>query len=286
MQLSVSLRNHIKACRLLTVLVTCALLVSTSFARCKPTRIMGWQEYSRLHPNWPYVVRINSPRTKLVYYGASHTYSPDDPQLIEIEKLWVEFHPELAFNEGGNPPIEKSRDDAVKKYGEPGLIRFLAHRDHVPVTSIDQSRAEEVAFLLKRFSPERVKLFFILRVVAQQIQNHPNDSLEDELKRVFAIFNDTPGLNVTPASIVELETSYTRTFPNGGDYKKASLSWFDPVKSENFLNEISRQLNIYRDQYMVALIARHVMEGQRVFAVVGGTHVVMQESALRKLLRN
>jgi len=213
MQLSVSLRDHINARRLLTALVTCALLVSTSLAQCKPTRIMSWQEYSRLRPNWPYVVRIDSAKAKLLFYGAAHTYNPDDLQLIEIEKLWAEFHPELAFNEGGNPPIEKSREEAVKKYGEPGLIRFLANRDHVPVTSIDQSRAEEVAFLLKRFSPERVKLFFVLRVVAQQIQNHPNDSLEDELKRVFAIFNDTPGLNVTPASIVELETSYTRTFP-------------------------------------------------------------------------
>ena len=85
MQLSISLRDHIKAGRLIA-LVTCVLLISTSLAQCKPPRIMSWQEYSRLHTNWPYVVRINSPRTKLVYYGASHTYSPDDPQLIEIEK--------------------------------------------------------------------------------------------------------------------------------------------------------------------------------------------------------
>ena len=219
MQLSVSLRDDIKARRLLTALVTCALLVSTSLAQCKPTRIMSWQEYSRLHPVWPYVVRINSPRTKLVYYGVSHTYSPDDPQLIEIEKLWAEFHPELAFNEGGNPPIEKSRNEAVKKYGEPGMIRFLANRDQVPVTSIDPSRAEIVAFLRKSFSPEQIKLYFVLQAVAQTVQNHPDEPLEEEVRRVLTIFNDTPGLNVTPASIVELETSYRRTFPNGGDYK-------------------------------------------------------------------
>ena len=163
---------------------------------------MTWKEYNRLRPKWPYIIRINTSRVKLLYYGVNHTYKPDDPQLIEIEKLWTKFHPDIAFNEGGNPPIERSRDEAIRKYGEPGLIRFLANRDKVPVTSIDQSRAEEVAFLLKRFSPEQVKLSYVLRVVAQTVQNHPDTPLEEEVQRVLTIFNDTPGLNVSPMSIV------------------------------------------------------------------------------------
>ncbi|HET6842747.1 MAG TPA: hypothetical protein VFK06_13870 [Candidatus Angelobacter sp.] len=266
-------------------LALCCLLTSVTFSQCDNVKLMTWKQYSHLSPKWPYVLRINSHKANLLYYGAAHTYKPDDPQLAEIEKLWAEFRPDIAFNEGGDPPIEASRDEAIRKSGEPGLIRFLANRDHIPVTSVDQSRAEEVAFLLKRFSSEQVKLFFVLRLVAQQTRNHPEQPLEDELRRVLPIFAGTPGLNVPPGTSEELAMIYARNFPNHGSYKEASLSWFDPTKSENYLNEMARQLNLYRDQYMVNLIVRHVREGQRVFAVVGGSHLVMQEPAIRRLVR-
>jgi hypothetical protein len=46
---------------------------------------------------------------------------------------------------------------------------------------------------------------------------------------------------------------------------------------------MSRVGSEYRDRCMVAMLQRHVREGERVFAVVGGTHVVMQEPALHEL---
>ncbi|MEA2562722.1 MAG: hypothetical protein QOH06_4226 [Acidobacteriota bacterium] len=38
----------------------------------------------------------------------------------------------------------------------------------------------------------------------------------------------------------------------------------------------------YRDRFMVEKLTSHLKEGHRVFAVVGGTHVVMQEPTLRR----
>jgi hypothetical protein len=61
--------------------------------------------------------------------------------------------------------------------------------------------------------------------------------------------------------------------------------WLDPVERDTFLNEISRASSDYRDGYVVSLLVQHVEEVQRVFAVMGGSHVVMQEPALRGLLR-
>ncbi len=271
--------------RLLIVCIFCALLASLGFPQREKAKIMTWKDYSRLSPKWPYALKLNRARGRLLYYGVSHTNKPEDAQLAEIEKLWVDFRPDIAFNEGGNPPIERSRNEAIRNYGEAGLIRFLAARDKVPVASIDPSRAEEVAFLSKTFSPEPVKLFFVLRVVAQHVRNRGVDTLGQELERVFPIFGDTPGLKVAPNSIAELEVSYARHFTNQGSYKDARLSWYDPTKSETFLNDISRRSSEYRDRYMVELLARHVKDGQRVFAVVGGSHVIMQERAIRKLLR-
>ncbi len=264
----------------------CLLIILTGSVRAKHVRLMSWKDYSRQSHSWPYVLNIQTPEGHLLYFGARHTKDPTDPQISEIERSWTEFHPDVALNEGGNPPTEKTRDEAVGKYGEPGLVRFLAARDKVPVQSIDPTRAAEVAELSKTFPAEQLKLFFVLLVVTEygRVYQGEAKTLEEELRRVFPILAATPGLNGPPNSIPELEATYARYLPYHGTFKDARPSWFDPVKSENFLNQIARRGSEYRNRYMVDLLTREVKDGKRVFAVVGGTHVVMQERAIRSLL--
>lgn len=245
---------------------------------------MTWEEYGRRSVPWPHLVRFDPPRGSLLYYGARHTYSPHDVQVEQIERLWTCFQPTIAFNEGGNPPVEASRDAAVEKHGEAGLVRFLAARDDVPVASLDPDRAEEVAHLRRLCSPSEVKLFFVLRAVAQFAERRGPDAVDAELERVLASFNRSPGLGVAPRSIAEVAAAFGETLPDADGYRKTPLRWFDPMRSETFLNRVSRSDSEYRDRVMVAVLARSVADGQRVFAVVGGTHVVMQERALNALV--
>jgi hypothetical protein len=184
------------------------------------------------------------------------------------------------LNEGGNPPFAATVAEAVTQYGEAGLIRFLARRDDVPVVSIDPSRSEETAYWSKTYTREQIKMFFLVRGVAQQIQNHDPAKVDDELNRILGINNEAPGLTVPPRTADEFVRIYRQYFPDG-DYKSAKISWFDPMKSETLFNDMARMSSEYRDRYMVAMLQRHLREGERVFAVVGGTHVVMQEPALK-----
>ena len=251
--------------------------IAILLAACAHTapRVMTWSEYAKREVSWPYIVRGEN----LLYYGARHTYKPDDPQIAEIQKLWADFHPDIAMNEGGNPPPAATIEETVTQSGEAGLIRFLARRDDVPIVSIDPSRAEETAYLSKRYSREQIKMFNLVRTVAQQIQNHDPAKVDDELARVLDIYNATPGLGGSPTTVAEFVQIYRHYFPDG-DYKSAKISWFDPMKEETLFNGMARVGSEYRDRYMVEMLRRHLREGERVFAVVGGTHVVMQEPAL------
>ncbi|MDQ6800021.1 MAG: hypothetical protein M3041_04205 [Acidobacteriota bacterium] len=251
--------------------------VAIVLAACAHTaRIMTWTEYGKRSVSWPYIFR----RGTLLYYGASHTYKPDDPQIAEIQKLWSEFHPDIVLNEGGNPPVAATIEEAVTQYGEAGLIRFLARRDDVPVVSIDPVRSEETAYLSKRFTREQIKMFHLVKAVAQQMQNHDPAKVDAELTRILSIDNDTPGLSGSPRTADEFIQIYRQYFPDAADYKAAKMSWFDPMKNETLFNAMARLSSEYRDRYMVAMLQRHLRDGERVFAVVGGTHVVMQEPAL------
>ena len=279
--------------RLLASAAAVLLLASACAARCPDAapRIMTWPAYADLrarggHPDWPYVLRIDAERGALLYFGAAHTFDPASPQVAQIEREWQAFSPDIAFNEGGLPPVASTRDEAVRTGGESGFVRFLAARDDVPTTTLDPSRAQEVAALARRFSREQIKLFFILRSVSQYVERLGTSGLSSEVERVLRVFGSTPGLGGSPRTVGEVSAAYARHFPgSGGGYEDVPSSWFDPVMSGTFLNEISRASNNYRDEYMMRLIVQHVGHGQRVFAVVGGSHVIMQEAALRGRLR-
>ncbi|MFP5286003.1 MAG: hypothetical protein ACLGI9_09725 [Thermoanaerobaculia bacterium] len=267
--------------RIAVALLLVVTLASAGCALSPSGDILTWQEYDRLDVQWPYILRRASGRGELLYYGIRHTFSPDDPQIDEIEKLWTAFRPDIAFNEGGNPPIGSSREETVRKGGESAFVRFLAARDDVPVASLDPTRSEEVAHLRRRFSAEEVKLFFVLRSVAQHVNRGAETPVEKEVERVLGIHNATPGLMGRPRTLDEVASAYRQRFP-GREYGDTPMSWYDPTLEDTFLNRMSRSSSEYRDRFMVEKLTSHLQEGHRVFAVVGGTHVVMQAPALRR----
>jgi hypothetical protein len=248
---------------------------------------MSWQEYSRRSYTWPYLMNIYTPDGgSLIYFGERHSNDPSDQQFAEVEYLWKEFKPDIAFNEGGNPPVEATRDLAISTYGGPGLVRFLAARDKIPVRSLDPTRSEETAVLRRKHSAEQIKLFFALR---QMVEYHRiiggADSYEDHLQKTLNILNSVPGLDVQPKSISEVESTFQRVFPGQGSYRDSKPSWFDPTLSETVFNTMARTSSDFRNGYMVELICRTVNERKRLFAVVGASHVVMQEEAIREILK-
>jgi hypothetical protein len=267
------------------MLVLCCACATTQ------QRIMTWAEYASLqrsgqHPEWPYIFQPRTRRGALMYFGARHTFDPADSQVARIQKEWNRFRPDIAFTEGGFPPIATTEEEAVHNAGEPGLVRFLAARDNVPTTTLDPSTAEEVASLSRAFSREQIKLFFVLRGVSQYLQRAGVLGLEPESTRILGVFSKTPGLSGSPRNIEELQAAYRRYFPGATSYQEVQPSWFDPTVTATFFNDISRASSEYRDAYMVRLLTQHVSDGQRVFAVVGGSHVVMQERALLARLQS
>lgn len=251
-----------------------ALAFLIGLTACGPRPIMSWPEYAKVRTTWPYVLQIGT----LYYFGAEHVYDPAHPQNAKIEAAWDAFKPDIAFTEGGSPPAEKTKEEAIRKAGEAGLVRFLAARDNVPTTTLDPTRAEEVAVLSSRFTREQIKLFFLLRAAAQFGARNPREKIDAEMERILGIYAGTSGLNGSPRTVAELEAA----FPN---FRDAKLEWFDPVRNDTFFNAISRAGSNYRDRYVVDRLVAHVKEGRRVFAVMGGSHVIMQEAALRSGLR-
>jgi hypothetical protein len=271
----------------LSIALFMALLVAAPVgeAQEKDASLMTYEEYSKAPHSSPYIVELQIGKGALLYFGAKHTNDPKHPQIAQIEKLWREFKPTIAFNEGGAPPVMKSVDEAVSRIGEPGLARFLAARDNVPVHSLEPDRADEVAFLLKSLTAEQVKVFYALRQVPQFRNSKRDVTIETHMEFVLGkMLAGVPGLEGAPRNITELEKSCLRLAPKLKDWRETPPEWFDPTKSEAYTNQVSRLAGEFRDRHMLKLLTEAVKNGARVFAVVGFSHVVMQERALKAAL--
>jgi len=248
--------------------------------------LLSWEEYAKLRPQWPYILEIQGPSGgALLYFGAAHSSDPSDPQFAQIEQLWADFGPDIVFNEGGDPPAESDRDTAIRKYGEPGLLRHLAARDSLPIHSLDPTPAEQVAAISPEVGSRDLKMFYLMRAVSQHNMFERDRTVGEHLAGVLKYYGRVAGLDGSPVSEDEIQAALDEIIPGNRGYLSSDPAWFDPVRSDTRFNAISRSLNRHRDNFMVDLLVSEVLSGKRVFAVVGGTHVVMQEPLIRNRLR-
>ena len=263
-------------------LIVLLFAFSVVSAQEKDVSIMTYGEYVKANPNFPYIVKLQIGKGSLLYFGAQHIYDPKNPQTAQIEKLWKEFCPTVAYHESTGTSLSKTVDEAVSKSGEPGLVRFLAARDKIPVFSLEPNSNDEVAMMLKTYTPEQVRVFFVLRQVPQFNDRKNDQTIEEFMKTFLKNISYISGLeNAPPNSIDELDKSCLWLSPQLKDWRTADHSWSDPVATKAYTNQIARLSSEFRDLYMVKLLIDKVKQGERVFAVVGGSHVVMQEPVLK-----
>jgi hypothetical protein len=139
--------------------------------------VMSWDEYRTVRHATPYVLRLE----RLVMFGVQHSNDPQHTEMAEIERLWQEFRPEMAFSEGGLRPPAPSRDQAIRRYGEQGLLRWLADRDHVVIQSMEPERAKEQSTLAEQFGDETVRRFFAQRAAIDPV--HGTDVMAEIQRR-------------------------------------------------------------------------------------------------------
>lgn len=247
-------------------------------------RLMSWPEYGRTTHAVPYILKVDAKPGVLLYFGAEHMKGqPYHAQVEQIEARWREFRPSIAFSEGWDPPVEQNPQEAVRLYGEPGLVRYLAKRDGVPVNNMEPPEKDRYKDLRRRFTAEQIRLYMITQNVYQNLRSLPREEVEKQvIGQIRRRFETEPLLTGLPRTIPEVEDSFRRLLPHVQDWRRMTVEEVQPYPPKSFLGEISASLGTYRDRFMVSLLIRSVQKGERVFAVVGASHVVMQEPVLRK----
>ncbi len=262
-------------------------LAAAALTACRRGQILTYDQYAEVEHDTPYALRFRRGGGELLYFGSAHVYDPADAQIEQIAALWAEFRPGAAFNEGGDPPALASRTAAVASFGESGLLRHLGQRDGVPVANIEPSFARQVeALRAANYTDEQIKLFFVMRQVPQHRDRTRAPMRDERVVEVIAYFTRVTGLTGSPRDPGELASASARLLPPIRRWAEAPHAWFDPVDTPTpvYTNAVSRRLSELRDAWVVELLTTAVLRGKRVFAVMGSSHVVVQEPALRARL--
>jgi hypothetical protein len=208
---------------------------------------------------------------------------PSHPQFEDIEQKWENFQPTLAFCEGSIWPLEESRIKAIENYGEQGLVTYLSARDGIQIQYIDPSLKEQATFLKKHFSPHLIKVYYVMRQAAIDRMLKKDFNASRCADRYFRKFRRIEGYNQSPSNLDEYERMVSALFPGLGEWHKIPSFYFYCRDSGGFLVDIHRKLNGYRDQIMLKKVVHALKKGQRIFAIVGRSHVVIQEAVLKSL---
>lgn len=266
------------------LLFGCISILAGACSFPKYQGLLTWEEYVKNSEKTPYILELPTNKGGLLYYGSLHKVDPRHPQFVDIERRWKKFKPTMVLSEGGIWPLEDSRKKAICRHGEGGLMRFLAAKNGIPIQSIDPPRKIEVIHLSRFFTPDKIKLYYILR---QAVINRNMKKDMNNVNYVNCLLGELSKLDRfkgNPSTYDEFELTARKLFPNLKDWRSIPCSHFYSNGPENFLAKIHLKVNEFRDNYMLKILLNELKKGKRVFAVVGRSHVVKQEPVLRSEL--
>ena len=247
-----------------------------------PIVLRDWPEHDAIYKktSFPYVLSIDHQRGMLEYVGAQHTSDAAAPQLKEIEKRWKQTQPTIALCEGRARMSRFASRPDTGTLSESSLVRILANRNGVQLYSLEPTYEREVVGLLEHFEPKLVACYMFLRVyTAEASQSGSNlDRLASSLLRKRT---DVKGLKDTFSGVEEFDSYWKQDFPKQPDWRTLKNTERTPLLHQ--VGDVSRQV---RGEHMVRSIVELVRSGEKVFAVVGASHVIRQEPVLRRLLES
>lgn len=265
------------------VLTTACNNVNTENKNKTPPKILGFSKLEKIDYKLPYILELENGNKHLVMYGCKHSFNPLDKMLIDIQDKFEKLKPDIALNEGGDWPIYDSRDETVMKSGEQGFLRFLCKNNNVPVKSFEPKPVEEFEYLTSKFKKEDVLLMYFCRQIVQ-IQNRQDI---DNFKE-FIINDYLTGLKNFGLPIDDPKNEYYKLVKNYKHIIGTDVNWKEfnpenvlPIYNNTILNEINRASVNYRDVHIVSEIVNELEKNDKVFVLIGGSHVIKQEALIK-----
>ena len=250
-------------------------------ARLLDIELLPWPQHNEIYTatDFPYVLSAKQENGALEYVGALHTSDATEPQLKEIESRWEKFSPTVAFCEGRKRMYRFSSRVKNGTLSESDLVRILAYQNGVQLYTLEPTYEQEVAGLLTEFDSKMVAAYMTIRVYSAEASGVEKSNRDQLALALLRKRTSVPALESSISSIAEMDQFWKANFASAPGWR--DLSSPDKIPQLRKVGDVSR---VVRGRHMVSSIMELVEKGERVFAVVGASHVIRQKPAIEKLL--
>ncbi|GAB4148777.1 MAG: hypothetical protein OHK0017_11860 [Patescibacteria group bacterium] len=255
--------------------------------------IMSSQDYVKLNIHSPYKYSIQSAAQYLYYFGDNHSSNPEDPQYNQLFLFWDEFlastasQNRLVFIEGGLRSLRASLDEAIIQNSTAGCIVYLAAQNGVEVQSPDPNDQEFRKLLDPEFSRDEIQYYFFARMIAQwHRKKQLGISFEEYMSKSLATDKKQSSWEDYDFSLTNMFHVHRKLF--GSEFDLNDVKFFKDIGNPHLntrVNFVSRKISRLRDQQIVLSILEALENGTNLFCVFGHGHAIVQEPALRELIR-
>lgn len=249
-------------------------------------------EFKKGHQT-PYTYEIVRDGQSIFYFGAEHSRDTKISQWKKLEEYWNRFLKSVSGNkivllEGPARPLvlNLSQEEIIKQFGEVGLAMFYAKQNEIEIAWPDLSMQEEAKQLGKLFDSRLVAYFIFARSAGAWLRLNAGESFEEVINR--AIQNTSRRIESVPNTNNFFSSIHKQVFLHEftPDEKETIMRAAVPVYRDSVINEIARASSRLRNEHLVSEIERYWKGGISVFIVFGSSHAVIQEKALKSLLKS
>lgn len=266
--------------------------------------IMTAEQYSQIKHNTPYIFELQGEDKELHYFGSPHIRDPKNPLFREIEIAFNKANPDIVFVEGVNIGDYRTKfnervkaathEEAIAHMGEPGFTLKLAIDKGIEWRSPEPSDADLYNYLLANgFSKDQIFAWDIFHILPQYNLLMNKNGFKQYAEKFINNFKQSTNWE-------EFDYSYERAIQLGEQILGQSVNvenepnapyfidpipWDEQKEKQTILNKISEQSSLFRDRKIVSDIADALKTNTRIFIVYGASHAVMQEPALRQLIK-
>lgn len=242
-------------------------------------RILTFPEYAAIRHPTPYVVDVRRNASRLVLFGGFHSSDPTLPMFDRIASAFAELGPDFALHEGTPPHPEADRETAIRRHGEAGLVTHLAAGRGIATASMDVPLADEARLLRHELSEAETLVFLVVRQLASFNRKTARMDFDGYFGDFFALI--APALGRASIDWPLVETAHHQVAGRPLEVRRVTARETDPMRDDLVTQRIARRSNRLRDEYMLDRLLAALERHRQVFAVVGVSHAVMLEPALR-----
>jgi len=249
------------------------------------------KEYSKIRHKYPYIYQIKKENKELLILGSAHSNDQKHPQFKLFKDKFNTFNPDVVFVEGGweGSSIIKLEKNSIKK-GEMAFLIFLARKKKIPAYGWEPGIDKEILHLLKKYSKDELFAHFIFRTIRQYIQyGKPKDYINKQIKE----FKKFSNWNNYDYSLDQLKKIHKKIFRIEFNPDKDNLYNIPPyvIKGDSalgpsVLNYVASDEMIFRDSFAIKKILNGFKKYNKILAIMGASHAVVQKLVYEKYFRS